>query len=93
MFFSQQDLCLELQKEKQVLGTNISELRNSVAELKENVQSLKERERLLVAFPELSPLPQAQPQSRQLFLLFKRQSAECMYRKHYNSLSLKYTIQ
>ncbi|XP_040897691.1 coiled-coil domain-containing protein 157 [Toxotes jaculatrix] len=59
----QQDLCLELQKEKQTLETNVGELKNSVTELKECVQALKERERLLVAFPELSPLAQAQPQS------------------------------
>lgn len=63
----QQELCLELQKEKRTLETHVSELRNSVAELKEYVQALSERERLLVAFPELSPLAQAQPQSRQLF--------------------------
>ncbi|XP_051277981.1 coiled-coil domain-containing protein 157 [Dicentrarchus labrax] len=58
----QQDLCLELQKEKQTLETHVGELKNSVAELKEYVQTLMERERVLVAFPELSPL-QAQPQS------------------------------
>lgn len=60
----QQDLCLELQKEKRTLETDIGELKDSVSELKEYVQALKERERLLVAFPELCPL--AHPQSRQL---------------------------
>ncbi|GLD52699.1 coiled-coil domain-containing protein 157-like protein [Lates japonicus] len=79
----QQDLCLELQKEKQALGTNIGELRNSVAELKENVQSLKERERLLVAFPELSPLPQAQPQSTGNVLLDMEQQLQA------NSIRIK----
>ncbi|XP_038559030.1 coiled-coil domain-containing protein 157 [Micropterus salmoides] len=59
----QQDLCLELQKEKQTLETHVGELKNSVAELQEYVQALRERERLLVAFPELSPLVQAQPQT------------------------------
>uniref|UniRef100_A0A8P4G815 Coiled-coil domain-containing protein 157 n=1 Tax=Dicentrarchus labrax TaxID=13489 RepID=A0A8P4G815_DICLA len=52
----------QLQKEKQTLETHVGELKNSVAELKEYVQTLMERERVLVAFPELSPL-QAQPQS------------------------------
>ena len=66
---SQQDLHLELQKEKQMLENNIGNLKNSVAEMKEYEQASKERERLLVAFPELSPLAQAQPQSRQLFNL------------------------
>ncbi|KAK9522475.1 hypothetical protein VZT92_018936 [Zoarces viviparus] len=60
-FAQQQDLCSELQKEKQTRETYACELKNSVAELKEDVQALKERERLLVAFPELSP--QAQPKS------------------------------
>lgn len=63
----QQDLCFELQKEKQTLETHVGELKDSVAEQKEYVQSLKERERFLVAFPELSPPAQAQPQSRQIF--------------------------
>ncbi|KAG7489937.1 hypothetical protein JOB18_023977 [Solea senegalensis] len=61
---SQQQNCgAELQKEKQMLETNMGELQKSVAELKEYVQAMKERERLLVAFPELSPLSRAQPQS------------------------------
>ncbi|XP_037633338.1 coiled-coil domain-containing protein 157 isoform X2 [Sebastes umbrosus] len=59
----QQDLCLGLQKEKQTQETHIGELKSSVTELKEYVHALRERERLLVAFPELSPLVQAQPQS------------------------------
>ncbi|XP_022612688.1 coiled-coil domain-containing protein 157 [Seriola dumerili] len=72
----QQDLHLELQKEKQTLETNIGELKNSVAELKEYVQALKERERLLVAFPELSPLAQAQPQSTGNVLLDMEQQLQ-----------------
>lgn len=63
----QQDLCLELRKEKQTLETHVGELKDSVAELKEFVQALRERERLLVAFPQLSHLAQAPPQSKQLF--------------------------
>lgn len=58
----EQDLCSELQKEKQTLETKMGKLKSSLAELKEYIQTLKERERLLVAFPELSPLPH--PQSR-----------------------------
>lgn len=61
----QQDMHLELQKEKETLETNTGDLKKSVAELNEYVQAQKERERLLVAFPELSPLARAQPQSRQ----------------------------
>ena len=60
----QQDLCLQFQEEKQTLQTHVGELENSVSELKEYVQALRERERLLVAFPELSPLAQVQPQSK-----------------------------
>ncbi|XP_059193946.1 coiled-coil domain-containing protein 157-like [Centropristis striata] len=63
----QQGLCLELQKEKQTLETHVGKLKKSVADLKEHGQALRERERLLVAFPELSPLAHAQPQSRQLY--------------------------
>ncbi|KAM9360694.1 coiled-coil domain-containing protein 157 [Symphorus nematophorus] len=59
----QQDLCSELQKEKQTLETNVGELKHSVADLQECMQTLRERERLLVAFPELSPQAQAQPQT------------------------------
>eukprot|EP00064_Thunnus_orientalis_P006603 superscaffoldBa00000694_g6621 len=72
----QQDLCFELQKEKQTLETHVGELKDSVAELKEYVQSLRERERLLVAFPELSPLAQAQPQSTGNVLLDMEQQLQ-----------------
>ncbi len=75
--FSQQDLCLQLQKEKQTHEAHIGELKNSVSELREYVQTLRERERLLVAFPELSPLAKAQPQSRQLFNI-------CLLKYHIN---------
>lgn len=81
----QQDLCFELQKEKQTLETHVGELKDSVAELKEYVQSLRETERLLVAFPELSPLAHAQPQSRQFiylhlsYLVFLRESSTDVY--------------
>uniref|UniRef100_A0A672YQJ4 Coiled-coil domain containing 157 n=1 Tax=Sphaeramia orbicularis TaxID=375764 RepID=A0A672YQJ4_9TELE len=59
----QQQAKLTQQQEKQTLETRIAELKNNVAELKEHVHACKDRERLLVAFPELSPLSQAQPQS------------------------------
>lgn len=59
----QQELCLEAHKEKQTLEVCIEELKNRVAELKEHMQSLRERERLLVAFPDLTPLAHAQPQT------------------------------
>ncbi|XP_019132342.2 coiled-coil domain-containing protein 157 isoform X2 [Larimichthys crocea] len=59
----QQELCSELQNDKQTLETHGGELKNNVAELKEYVRVLRERERLMVAFPELSPVAQAQPQS------------------------------
>ncbi|XP_068559762.1 coiled-coil domain-containing protein 157 [Cebidichthys violaceus] len=73
-FAQQQDLCLELQKEKQTRETYVCELKNSVAELKEHVQALRESERLLVAFPELSP--QAQPKSTGNVLLDMEQQLQ-----------------
>ncbi|KAG7241472.1 hypothetical protein INR49_025673 [Caranx melampygus] len=79
----QQDMRLELQKEKQALETNTGNLKNGVAELKEYVQALKERERLLVAFPELSPLAQAQPQSTGNVLLDMEQQLQA------NSIRIK----
>ncbi|KAL7392620.1 hypothetical protein ABVT39_027274 [Epinephelus coioides] len=72
----QQVLCLELQKEKQTLEMHVGELKNSVAELKEHVQALEERERLLVAFPELSPLAHTQPQSTGNVLLDMEQQLQ-----------------
>ena len=65
-FFSLQDLCVELQKQKQALETHVDELKKGVAEVTEHVQALRERERLLVAFPELNNCSQVQPQSKQL---------------------------
>lgn len=52
----QQGLCLKLQKEKQTLRADASQLRSSLADLKAYVQTLEERERL-------NPLP-ARPESR-----------------------------
>ncbi|KAM7391606.1 hypothetical protein PAMP_022285 [Pampus punctatissimus] len=72
----QQDTCFELQKDNQTLETHIGKLKDSVAELKEYVQSLREQERLLVAFPELSPLAQAQPQSTGNVLLDMEQQLQ-----------------
>lgn len=60
----QQELCSELQEEKQKLERHVGRLQSSEAEMTEHVQTLKKRERLLVAFPELSPLAKAQPQSK-----------------------------
>ncbi|KAM8886520.1 coiled-coil domain-containing protein 157 [Spinachia spinachia] len=65
----QQDLCSLLQKEKQTQETYTCELKSSVADLKEYVTALRERERLLVAFPELSPLTRGQPKSTGSVLL------------------------
>ncbi|XP_043966804.1 coiled-coil domain-containing protein 157 isoform X1 [Gambusia affinis] len=59
----QQDICKELQKEKQTLQTRVEELEKHVAELTEHMQALRERERLLVAFPELNNWAHTQPQS------------------------------
>ncbi|XP_041642931.1 coiled-coil domain-containing protein 157 [Cheilinus undulatus] len=72
----QQDFCSELQKEKQTLETHVGELRKSVAELEEYIQDLRERERLLVAFPELSPLARSQPQSTGHVLLDMEQQLQ-----------------
>ena len=41
----------------------MSELKDSVNQLRGEVQELAQRQRLLVAFPELNPLPQGSPQS------------------------------
>ncbi|XP_042344953.1 coiled-coil domain-containing protein 157 [Plectropomus leopardus] len=79
----QQDLCLELQKDKQTLETCVGELNNSTAELKEHIAALREREKLLVAFPELSPLAQAQPQSTGNVLLDMEQQLQA------NSIRIK----
>lgn len=51
-----QGLCLKLQKEKQTLQADISQLRSSLADLKECVQALQAKERLL-ASAKLNPLP------------------------------------
>ncbi|TKS79063.1 Coiled-coil domain-containing protein 157 [Collichthys lucidus] len=72
----QQELCSELQNDKQTLETQGAELKNNVAELKEYVQALRERERLMVAFPELSPVAQAQPQSTGNVLLDMEQQLQ-----------------
>lgn len=56
-------LCSELQQEKQRLESHVGELKDSVNQLRGEVQELAQRERLLVAFPELNPLPQGSPQS------------------------------
>uniref|UniRef100_A0A672JKU6 Uncharacterized protein n=1 Tax=Salarias fasciatus TaxID=181472 RepID=A0A672JKU6_SALFA len=61
--FTQHELCLEAHREKRTLELQVGELKHSVAELKEHIRSLREREKLLVAFPDLTPLAHAQPQS------------------------------
>ncbi|XP_071371143.1 coiled-coil domain-containing protein 157-like [Centroberyx affinis] len=65
-----------LQREKRRLETHVGELKNSVAPLREEVQDLSRREKLLVAFPELSPLAQAQPQSTGNVLLDMEQQLQ-----------------
>nr|XP_019961000.1 PREDICTED: coiled-coil domain-containing protein 157 [Paralichthys olivaceus] len=72
----QQDLGFELPKEKETMETNMGELKKSVAELKEHVQALLEREKLLVAFPELSLQVQARPQSTGNVLLDMEQQMQ-----------------
>ncbi|KAK7933854.1 hypothetical protein WMY93_004750 [Mugilogobius chulae] len=62
-FNQQQDSCVKLEKDKETLDTKISDLVNTVTELKEHLKACSERERLLVAFPDLNPLPHAHPQS------------------------------
>ncbi|XP_062239396.1 coiled-coil domain-containing protein 157 isoform X2 [Platichthys flesus] len=76
----QQVLGFDLQKEKEKVETNMAELEKSVVELKEHVQVLLEREKLLVAFPELSAQVQAQPQSTGNVLLDmeKQMQANCV---------------
>uniref|UniRef100_A0A4W5PEY4 Coiled-coil domain containing 157 n=1 Tax=Hucho hucho TaxID=62062 RepID=A0A4W5PEY4_9TELE len=59
----EQALCSELQQEKQRLESHVGELKDSVNQLSGEVQELAQRERLLVAFPELNPLPQGSPQN------------------------------
>ncbi|XP_076010090.1 coiled-coil domain-containing protein 157 [Genypterus blacodes] len=62
----QQALYSDLQKEKQncvELETQVDQLKKSLAELKEDGKTLRQRERLLVAFPELSARIHGQPQS------------------------------
>uniref|UniRef100_A0A3Q3DHJ6 Uncharacterized protein n=1 Tax=Hippocampus comes TaxID=109280 RepID=A0A3Q3DHJ6_HIPCM len=75
-FTSQRDTCSQLQSEKQTLQTQIEYFQGSVAELKQSVKSLKETERLLVAFPELSPLAHAQPKSTGNVLLDMEQQLQ-----------------
>ncbi|XP_062237125.1 coiled-coil domain-containing protein 157-like [Platichthys flesus] len=79
----QQVLGFDLQKEKETVETNMGELEKSVVELKEHVQVLLEREKLLVAFPELSAQVQAQPQSTGNVLLDmeKQMQANCVHIK------------
>lgn len=64
-----QVFCAELQREKDQLEAHMDELKSSVGHLTGEVQDLSHRERLLVAFPELSSVHQSQPQSRVLFNL------------------------
>ncbi|XP_029960399.1 coiled-coil domain-containing protein 157 [Salarias fasciatus] len=62
-FTQHEELCLEAHREKRTLELQVGELKHSVAELKEHIRSLREREKLLVAFPDLTPLAHAQPQT------------------------------
>ncbi|XP_054629155.1 coiled-coil domain-containing protein 157 isoform X3 [Dunckerocampus dactyliophorus] len=76
---SHQDICSQLQSEKQALETHLDEFKSTVTTLKESVKSLKDRERLLVAFPELSPLAHTQPQSTGNVLLDMEQQRQANY--------------
>ncbi|XP_061842120.1 coiled-coil domain-containing protein 157 isoform X3 [Nerophis lumbriciformis] len=77
---SLQDISSQLQHEKQALETHLDEFKTTVTDLKERVKSCTERERLLVAFPDLSPLAHTQPQSTGSVLLDMEQQlqANCM---------------
>uniref|UniRef100_A0AAV2MTH1 Coiled-coil domain-containing protein 157 n=1 Tax=Knipowitschia caucasica TaxID=637954 RepID=A0AAV2MTH1_KNICA len=59
----QQESCVKLEMDKETLRSKMSSLANTVAELEQQITACTERERLLVAFPDLYPLPQAQAQS------------------------------
>lgn len=61
-----QVLCTELQSEKARLEAHVDELKSSVGHLTQEVQDLSHRERMLVAFPELSSMHR--PQGRVLFI-------------------------
>ncbi|XP_077570486.1 coiled-coil domain-containing protein 157-like [Stigmatopora nigra] len=61
---SQQDICSHLESEKQTLQTQIDDFQSNMAELQQSLETFKETERLLVAFPELSPLAHARPKSK-----------------------------
>jgi hypothetical protein len=63
-------LCSELQQEKQRLESHVNKPKDSLDQLRGEVQELAQRKRLLVAFPELNPLPQGPPQSRITSLAF-----------------------
>nr|XP_057925991.1 coiled-coil domain-containing protein 157 isoform X2 [Doryrhamphus excisus] len=66
----------QLQSEKQALETHLDGFKATVTDLKERVKSFQERERLLVAFPELSPLAHTQPQSTGNVLLDMEQQRQ-----------------
>nr|XP_055024152.1 coiled-coil domain-containing protein 157 [Misgurnus anguillicaudatus] len=57
----QQSTCSSLCMEKEKQQVEISELEKSVSHLKEMLAQAAQRERILVAFPELNPHPQAKP--------------------------------
>ncbi|KAJ7994131.1 hypothetical protein DPEC_G00262730 [Dallia pectoralis] len=59
----EQALCSKLQQDKQILESHVIELKTSADQLRGEVQELTQRERMLVAFPELNPLPEGPPQS------------------------------
>lgn len=57
---------MELQEERGHLAAQVAELESSVAGLREELKQAAHRERMLVAFPELNPIPQGAPQSKNL---------------------------
>ncbi|KAM8864838.1 coiled-coil domain-containing protein 157 isoform 1-T2 [Synchiropus picturatus] len=79
----QKELCVHLERDKRRLESDVGDLKRSVDDLQELVQSLEERERLLVAFPELSPLTLVQPQSTGNVLLDMEQQFQA------NSIRIK----
>ncbi|KAL2092152.1 hypothetical protein ACEWY4_011950 [Coilia grayii] len=51
------------QEERGRLAAQVAELESTVSGLREDLREAAQRERMLVAFPELNPLPQGAPQS------------------------------
>ncbi|XP_063050221.1 coiled-coil domain-containing protein 157 [Engraulis encrasicolus] len=59
----QQAVYVELEEERRHLAAQVAELESTVLGLRGELREADHRERMLVAFPELNPLPQGAPQS------------------------------